>query len=134
MTQDDVPDKSILRIKGAHAQGLSFNPKVIHYGSNSGFQALNIAVLMGAKRIILLGYDMRFSKDNKSHWFGDHPDNVRSNYTSWLSNYGVAAAQLNEKGIEVINCSPISALTCFRMESLESALSSEPVPALQASR
>jgi len=115
-------------------QGISFNPSLISGGSNSGFQAINIAVLMGATRILLLGYDMKIAKSGAAHWFGDHPDKVRSGYMSWLTNFGIAADQLKDKGIEVINCSPDTALTCFKKESLASALLSAQAPASQSNR
>jgi len=33
---------------------------------------VNLAVQLGAARILLLGYDMR-AVDGKTHWFGEHP-------------------------------------------------------------
>jgi hypothetical protein len=134
ITQDDVPDKSILRVRGKHDNGMSFDPTLIHYGSNSGFQALNIAVLMGASRVLLLGYDMRFGPNDEAHWFGDHPDKVRSNYCAWLSKFSIAADQLKSKHIEVINCSRRTALRCFKRENLESVLSSAQDQALQKNK
>lgn len=119
------------RVRGAQASGISTDPEVVNYGKNSGYQALNVAVLMGARRIILLGYDMKIAKSGAAHWFGDHPNKVRSNYPSWLSGFSVAADQLAEMGVEVINCSPDTALTCFKQMSLESALSLEQDQALQ---
>ncbi|HCZ48509.1 MAG TPA: hypothetical protein DCZ11_05850, partial [Gammaproteobacteria bacterium] len=47
--------------------GLSASPLRIHQGGNSGYQALNLAVLLGAERVILLGYDM-----HGGHWHGRH--------------------------------------------------------------
>src|ERR1039458_2314613 len=49
-----------------HSFGLSLDPKQIVTGSNSGYQALNIAVLAGAKTIILIGFDAREPTDRKS--------------------------------------------------------------------
>ena len=121
ITQDEIDDPRVLRIKGAHKDGLSESPEVIHYGSNSGFQALNLAYLLGAERIILLGYDMKIASNGKSHWFGDHPDKVRSNYASWWSKFSIVADQLKGK-VEVINCNPDSALKCFHKMSLEEAV------------
>lgn len=121
ITQDVVDEPGVIRIAGKHDKGVSESPEVIHYGSNSGFQALNIAYLMGASRILLLGYDMKVAKNGKAHWFGDHPDKVRSSYLGWLSNFSVAADQLKGK-VEVINCSPDSALQCFPKMALTDAL------------
>jgi len=134
ITQDEVREDGIWRIAGEAKPGLSLDPARVHFGSNSGFQVLNLAVLMGASRILLLGYDMKIARSGLSHWFGDHPDKVRSNYMAWLSNFSVAAEQCEELGIEVINCSPDTALICFRQMSLASALSLGQAPALQQNR
>jgi hypothetical protein len=121
ITQDTVDEPGVFKIQGTHKPGLSESPDLIHFGSNSGFQALNIAVLMGASRILLLGYDMKIARTGAAHWFGDHPDKVRSNYPSWLSNFSIAADQLKGK-VEVINCSLDTALQCFPKMRLADAL------------
>ena len=125
ITQDTIDEPGVIKVQGKHEQGISESPEVIHYGSNSGFQALNMAYLLGASRILLLGYDMKIAKSGKAHWFGDHPDKIRSGYQSWWSNFSIAADQMKGKA-EVINCSPDTALICFKKMSLESALSLEP--------
>ena len=48
----------INQLKSVAQPGLSRTQGVIHQGKNSGYQALNLAYLLGAKRILLLGYDM----------------------------------------------------------------------------
>ncbi|HDY5476679.1 TPA: hypothetical protein RQ695_006640, partial [Pseudomonas aeruginosa] len=56
---------------------LSANPfgiktaRIEHY-RNSGGGAVSLAIARGAKRIILLGYDMQ-KTNGQSHWHGDHP-------------------------------------------------------------
>lgn len=128
---DDVVEPGILRVKGKDNEGMSESQDLIHTGKNSGYQALNIALLMGATRILLLGYDMKIARSGAAHWFGDHPDGIRSNYPGWWTYYSVAAEQLERLGIEVINCSPDTALNCFPRMSLESALSLAQVQVLQ---
>jgi len=88
-------------------------------GSNSGYQALHLAVHFGAPRIVLLGYDMQ-DTGRKRHWFGNHPGhlNCRNNYPAWLKRFGELAPVLAAKGIEVINCTPTTALRCFRLAKL----------------
>lgn len=94
--------------------GISTDPARIHYGDHSGFQALNIAVHLGASRILLLGYDCR--RTPKTHWFGDHPPELQrdTHYENFAHHYGRAKPQLDELGIEVINCAKGSAIDCFR--------------------
>jgi hypothetical protein len=60
-------------IAGKAAESFSTDPAVLHYGSNSGFQAVNLAIVWGAARIVLVGFDMRVV-GGKRHFFGDHPN------------------------------------------------------------
>lgn len=108
-------------------KGLSLDPKVIHQGANSGYQAINLAYHLGAERILLLGYDMQFT-NGKAHWFGEHPDRIRSSYAGWLGNYQSIANQLPGLNLEIINCTRETALHAFDKMDLEQALSLGPGP------
>lgn len=134
MTQDEeaarrwglrwVPGPSGERTRRSH-RGLSMDPSFIHYGSHSGFQALNIAVLRGAKRIALLGYDMKQPEGKPAHWFGEHegPGLIRQrDWTPWIENYDHAAPQLAALGVQVFNCSADTAITAFPRETLSRVL------------
>lgn len=103
--------------------GISLQPGLIHTGGNSGFQALNLAVLLGAKTLILLGYDMQL-QSGKRHFFGNHPGkmNKNSNYQAFMNHFCEAAPQLKRLGVQVINCTPGSALECFEKRSLGDVL------------
>jgi len=113
--------KDLTYISGHHGEGLAAKPDQVVYGKNSGYQALNVAVHTGAKRIILIGFDQRFPK-NRSHWFGDHPDKVRSVYSNWRGNWESVVEPLKKLGVEVINCTPKSALTVFPMAELKQTI------------
>lgn len=110
-------------IPSVKAPGISTAPGVIHQGENSGFQAINLAVQAGARRIILLGYDMR-DDGARTHWHGEHPPGLerRNPYDKWIAHLERAAVDLRKLGVEVLNATPGSALTCFPMVSLPDAL------------
>ena len=120
-TQDGATaDKHGLNwIQGHHNPGLSDNPDYIHYNSNSGAQALNLAVLWGAKRLILIGFDMK-SEGSKRHWFGNHPGTLdkASDYRDWVQKFRIIARDLKKMGVQVVNCSMNSALDCFEKRPL----------------
>ena len=118
-TADIFPDVRSLASTGAN--GLEIAPNSLRTGSNSGYQAINLAVHMGAKRILLLGYDMK-SDGKKNHWFGEHPNKVIPPYTMMLPYFKTIVEPLEKAGIEVINCTPDSALKVFPMMKLEEAL------------
>lgn len=100
------------RMPGIGAPGLGRTQ--IHWGGNSGYQAINLAYLWGAARIVLLGYDMKRT-GGKSHWFGDHPKGLSGNspYTKWVENFDRLAADLRDEGVRVVNATRETALTCF---------------------
>lgn len=103
----------------ASENGDGFSRKnYIHQGGNSGFQAVNLAILFGAKEIALLGYDMQIT-DNKRHFFGDHEGkmNKPSPYEKWVVAFENAAKYLHD--VHIVNCTRKTALTCFEMKNIE---------------
>ena len=95
--------------------GMAMSGEMIHRGHNSGFQAVNLAVLWGASRIALFGFDM-----HGDHFFGRHPAPLRNthDYAPFIAAFEEAAPQLEAAGVEVVNASPVSLLRCFRTVTL----------------
>lgn len=90
---------------------------------NSGAAALSLAASRGARRIVMLGYDCQRT-GGKTHHHGDHPrplSNAKS-LPLWAGRFRDAARHLAQLGAEVINASRVTALTCFKRDTLESAL------------
>lgn len=101
-------------------------PGRIGFGGNSGFQALNIAVQFGAVRVLLIGFDMHAARG--MHWYGmntgkDMRNPLDTNFVRWRKALSKQSHVLRGMGIEVINASPDSALTCFEQKSVEETLS-----------
>lgn len=94
----------------------------IAQGMNSGFQAVNLAVLMGAREIVLIGFDM--GRAGKAHFFGDHPRPLANDspYTLFLKAFDRAAPAYAAAGVRIINASERTAMTCFPRLNLERAL------------
>ncbi len=104
--------------------GLSTNPGYTHSGNNSGYQLVNLATLMGHRRIVLIGYDMQLGRKGKRHWFGDHPKPLANNapYVPWVQNYRSIPASLPGIGASIVNASEQTAIDCFpRMSNMEAA-------------
>ena len=86
-------------------------------GQSGGFQALNWLAQLGVKGIALLGFDACIIND-KIHWHGQHgvelnnPDH--STFVGWKRWLENAAPKLADLGIEVINCSMLSAVGGFQ--------------------
>ena len=125
-TQDKVAAEryGLRRVEGRHAVGLS--PDVdafIHYNSNSGAQALQLAYRLGARRLVLVGFDMG-PRGGRMHFFGDHPKPLRnqSPYLVFEKNTRQLVRDLDGRGVEVWDCSPARKVGARHHGSLFEAL------------
>jgi hypothetical protein len=99
-----------------------------------------IAYHAGFRRLLLCGYDMRYAADydgrNQSigsvprHYFGEYKESELNHWPSVKVRDGVhvelieqfeKVKRLNPE-VEIINCSPGSAMTCFQMATLQELL------------
>lgn len=113
----DAHKQGVVVLQNAGKRGLSLDPSSLSTGHNSGYQAINLAVHFGARRILLLGYDMR-----GGHFFGSHPDKTVPPFALALAAFPTLVAPLKALGVDVINCTPNSALKCFPAARLRDAL------------
>lgn len=105
-----------------HGNGLSLDADALVTGRHSGFQALNLATLAGAKRVLLLGYDGQ-PREQRTHWFGSHPRPTPLDaYRVYRQAFTEAKSPLERIGVEVLNCSPGSAIETFPKMNIEDVL------------
>lgn len=119
----DIRRIEIAKEKGEYVNTFVFKPGTVGGGGNSGFQALNLALQFGARRILLIGFDMQ--REAPGHWYGRNnwpsaanPDD--RNFRRWIAALNTAAAL--EIGADIVNTSPKSAVTAFRKASIDEAL------------
>lgn len=112
-----LADAGLNFVRGRDGDVFSTDPGTIHYGSNSGFQAVNLAILKGATQVILVGFDM----GGPGHFFGDHPAPLhnRSSYRDFIAPFRHAAKTCP---VPIVNATPQSALDCFPRMDLDDAL------------
>ncbi len=116
-------------------------------GGNSGVNASQVGVCLGYKKIILVGVDcnyvehiegVRLTKDrrlevmddidnNPNYWFGDYQQkgdryNLPQTEKFHLIPWGEFAERAKNNGIQVVNCSTKTNLTCFRRSTIEKEL------------
>lgn len=125
VTQDAPAHKQFeltTRVRGSSRPGLG--RQEIHTGSNSGHAAVNLAYLWGARRIFLLGYDMRLGLNGERHWHPDHPQPCIQTqlFEQWIKRFESTAADLKKLGVQVFNCTPGSALPWFDRCEIEQAM------------
>lgn len=118
-----------------------------HDNGNSGANACSVSVCLGYKKIVLLGVDCNYVEfvegsktdgpgglimektpdKNPNYWFDDYQQkgdeyNVPAGLSFHMPTWNLFAYKAAHSNIEVINCSPISNLKCFKKMSLEEAL------------
>jgi hypothetical protein len=119
--QKSSQNYKINRMKCVNRPGLGLQHT--HMGGNSGYQAINLAFLFGCRRILLLGFTMR-EIGGRKHWHEDHPQPLVQKILpdEWRHKFEALAKDLRRENCQVINCDPLSALTCFPMGDIEEEL------------
>lgn len=112
-------------LKRGNKFGLEEAKDTLAHGNNSGYAAINLAYLLGAKKIILLGYDMK-NDGKRGHYHDGYPapvtgDNIYKE--QFIPGFNVLADLLKAKNITVLNASPQSSLTVWPKITLDQALS-----------
>lgn len=103
-------------------EGFDERPDHMRSGWNSGYQAVHLAAHLGARRILLLGFDMH--RTHGEHWHPDHKwrPGHKSNYGLFMHSFNGVAPEYKRRGIEIINCTQGSALKCFPLATVEEGL------------
>ena len=94
--------------------------------NNSGAAAIAFAVVAGASRIVLLGLDCQ-KTGGRTHHHGDHPTRLSNaaSIANWPTHFKNVARFAEERHVDVVNASRVTALNCFRRASIEEALAQE---------
>jgi hypothetical protein len=112
-------------LKKGKAHGLETDRQTLAHGNNSGYAAINLAYHLGAKRIILLGFDMG-SNGTDSHFHDGYPTKAAGDkmyQDKFLPGFKQLDAELKDSGVMILNASPYSKLTMFPKITIEQALS-----------
>ena len=122
-------DVQVLRNTGH--EGLELDSTGLKTGRNSGAAAINLAVHLGATRILLLGYDCARDRKGREHFFGAHRPGLRngSPYRLFRQMFAKMAAPLKAVGVTIVNCSRRTEIECFERQPLEQALAVREVAA-----
>jgi hypothetical protein len=114
------PDWTVLQNTGI--EGLERDPSGLRTGFNGGYQAINLAVHLGAARILLLGYDLGPDAERREHWFEDQPVRTVSPYPQMREAFQTLVLPLIACGVSVVNCSRRTALAAFACARLAEEL------------
>jgi hypothetical protein len=119
LTSPVWPDVHLLKNMGP--SGLEVKPHGLRTGRNSGYQAVNLAVHLGARRILLLGYDMQRT-GGRQHWHPNHPVVMQPPLNDFVKHFPTMLPVLEKLGVEVVNCTRETAITCFPRMPITEAL------------
>lgn len=119
---------NLQKVRAKNHRGIEFDTSTrIVTGLHSGQQAMNLAYHFGAAQIILVGYDMcgpGYPYVGRN-WHDPYPTahmNRLHNYSQWRDDMADVAEYFHDRAIDVVNCSNVSALTCFRRGDLKTEL------------
>jgi hypothetical protein len=128
-TRPELKDKldGLNYIEERWIEGLSTNKAYIAAHHGTGPQLVNLAYHYGVKQMILIGWDMRHK--GKRHYFGEYPQELQ-HFTRNLGPNGELLGLIKEMetihperyDIEIINCTPGSAMTCFPPMDIDECL------------
>lgn len=123
---DGPPPPSMVFLRRVQGTSFTAHPGWISTGGTSGFGALHLAFLKGARQITLFGFDYRPSARGQWHHNEAHYNfrqtQALNDWAQWARNFDHVAPVLKEAGVEVINASPDSAITAFPRVSINEAL------------
>jgi len=96
-------------------KGIGLHQNAVGWNKNTGAAAVNLAMLLGAKTIFLLGFDMQLSKDGKSNWHENEVSKPNPKiYDKFITGFDHVNNGLSKfPGVEVVNITDNSRLEFF---------------------
>lgn len=105
-----------------------FHKHALGWNGNTGSSAINLALIMGASRVFLVGFDMKSSEEGESNWHEntlDAPTDVHYNRYQAEIKDSMSMLHANWPGVDVINLNPDSAMEIFPRCSWEEIFGKE---------
>lgn len=124
VTRKKLPPDFIQVTRSAQMFGIDQDKSRVAWNRNSGGSAPNVAYHLGARRIVLCGFDMRMV-EGKHNWHTYHktqaPDNVYEK--RFLECWIHVKRACDALGVEIVNTSEGSAIDCIDYKPFEETLS-----------
>jgi len=109
--------------------GIETRRGFVSWNGNSGISALSLAYHLGARKVVLLGFDMHTEDDGKSNYHDQHIKmdlhkayNKKEVYTRYLKKLPEVKTDAKRIGMTIINATPGSSIEEFPIMTLEEAL------------
>lgn len=116
-------DVSMISMYGREAgKGITEKPGWVRWNGHSGGSAINFAYHLGAKTIVLVGFDMRRVAGQKN-WHTEYKESLNTSpFRRHLRCFPRIKQDADALGLKIINATPDSAITSFPIVPLEEAL------------
>ena len=101
--------------------GMSDDPTTILTGGHAGYQAPQVAVHLGARKVVLLGYDLQPDAAGRNHFFGEHPDGSHVPYDTWRESYQSLRDSMLDRQVPIVNASRETSITAIPRVTLAEA-------------
>ena len=106
--------------------GLVEDPGGYLVGDNAGQVAMSLAEYLGAKTIVLLGFDLNadIPENQPLQWHNEHKrrSNTSMYTNSFIPNFIRTAPYYQKRGVYVCNVNPTSAIPCFPFVKFEDTI------------
>jgi hypothetical protein len=113
---------------------ISSDPRALSVRRTSLHGAINMAVLLGATRLVLLGADGGRDAKGRTHHHAPHKQAPKPGcWDEQLVDLRTMVQPLKDLGVEVLNASPGSHWDLWPIVTLDDVLAAEPGPSLRAS-
>jgi len=96
----------IINLVETGREGLELEPNGIRTGGNSGYAAINVAYHLGAKKIVLMGFDGKNGPGGNTHWHDGYGKKGASDEVmqrNWLPHYSSLVNALEDRRVKIYN-------------------------------
>lgn len=126
----EIPD-TVYGINAAHDHLRPFRwgkslEEGLYYGANVGMAAINLADILGAETIYLLGFDARVDAERSHHhnlypegWTLDSVADRQTVYLRWHQTFREIAKMVRARVVNVVNTKCVSGIDAFPMRSMQ---------------
>ena len=128
-----VTNRRVKQISRSKQSGVEYHKRThVAWNSNSGASAINFAYWLGARTVILLGFDMQNPTDQndmQTHWHNDYgvkKDNrgkLINPYPRFMRHWPQIKQDADRIGLRIVNATVGGALNIFERKTLEECLS-----------
>lgn len=124
VTTSDLKLPGIMRLNKVEPFALSPDPHCVALRKTSVTGAINLAVHLGATRIVLLGVDGKLSPEGRRHNHSDrYPWPIkRGCFDDHAAEFAKIAPSARKMGVEIVNANPDSAINVWPKHSLQDCL------------